>query len=656
MPSKKSLSSNQKYVLPLGFTLIILLMMGNVIYTVTQMRASSDLMFNTFESKNTNSSLLRVMSNAALSRSVVLGQMIDAGDPFVVDELNIKLNELATIFTFSREEFVAQKNLDPILSALLTKQGYISRDNVALQNKVYELLLDENKEKAMFIFHGETLPRQKAVLDVLKEMEEHQVVSTSKVLIASKKGYDDSLFSIMVFDTSTIFFSIFLAIYLLRKQKLNDKKLAAMATTDILTRLPNRFNFTSEIDNLILSKPYSTFAIIFFDIDYFKSINDNYGHDVGDRILKLVSAKLKSLVNEGDILSRFGGDEFVLLLQSISSVREAREVISEISSQLDSSFLIDGNEIFITLTMGVSVFPADGKSAKSLLNSADIAMYSAKESGRNCFQFFSQASRDKIEKDHAISHALHTILRNKNAYKELYMLYQPLVDMDTGETTECEALIRWTNTHGQEVSPEEFIPLAEKSNLIEKINLFVIDEVCKQQHEWQLSGAKDIRVNINLSGNKTIFRNLLSHLKENIIKYNLKPSLFGIELTERTLFDVSDETVKELGYWRNLGVKISIDDFGTGYSALNYLKKLPISTLKIDRGFISGLPEDMDDHALVKAIISLGHSLDLDIVAEGVETIEQLQFLKQYGCNSAQGFFLHHPLNSAQLKKLRLVA
>jgi diguanylate cyclase (GGDEF)-like protein len=652
MTTKKSPSPNQKYVLPLGFTLIILLMMGNVIYTVTQMKKSSDVMYETFNRQNVNNTLLRIMSQTALNRSTILVEMIHENDPFVIDELFLKFNELGATFAVARENFTNQDYLDKTLITLLDKQGDLSKVNVPKQIEIYELIAAGKKDKAMSLFADDMLHRQQEIFDILKAMEKHQTASINNFLLKSKSNYDDSLFSIMIFDTSTIFISIFLAIYLLRKQVLNDRKLAKLATTDILTKLPNRFNFTNCIDELISAKPSSTFAIIFFDIDYFKSINDNYGHEVGDQILKRVSNKIRSSLGEKDVLSRFGGDEFVLLLQSVNTEFEARKLISDLSSKLDTSFLIDGNDIFVTLTMGVALYPIDGDNSKSLLKSADIAMYSAKESGRNCYQFFSKESREKIEKDHTISHALHTILRNNNYNQELYLLYQPLIDANTNEITECEALIRWTNAMGEAVSPDEFIPLAEKSNLIEKINLYVIDEACKQQYEWQKSGVHNIRININLSGNKTIFKNLLDHLKQNIITYRLSPSLFGIELTERTLFDVSDDIVKELSYWRNLGVKISIDDFGTGYSALNYLKKLPVSTLKIDKGFIAGLPEDKDDHALVKAIISLGHSLDLDIVAEGVETSEQLEFLKKYGCDIMQGFYLHHPLNSMQMMRV----
>jgi diguanylate cyclase (GGDEF)-like protein len=656
MTTKKSPSSNQKYVLPLGFTLIILLMMGNVIYTVTQMKKSSDVMYETFNHQNVNNTLLRIMSQTALNRSTILVEMIHENDPFVIDELFLKFNELGATFAVARENFTNQDYLDKTLITLLDKQGDLSKVNVPKQIEIYELIAAGKKDKAMSLFADDMLHRQQEIFDILKAMEKHQTASINNFLLKSKSNYDDSLFSIMIFDTSTIFISIFLAIYLLRKQVLNDRKLAKLATTDILTKLPNRFNFTNCIDELISAKPSSTFAIIFFDIDYFKSINDNYGHEMGDEILKKYVHKLKSVINKTDILSRFGGDEFVLLLRNIDSKKEAEIFISELSKKLDASCVIDNNEIFLTSSIGVSVYSIDASDAKTLLKHADIAMYTAKESGRNCYQFFSLETQSKMEREHTISHALQTVIKNGNCDNELYLKYQPLLSIANNEINECEALIRWKTKDGAHIPTDEFITIAEKSNLIEKINLFVIEEACKQQKIWQKSGINNTRININLSGNKLIFANLLIQFNRIIKALDLSPSLFGIELTERTLLDVSDETIQSLKKCRDSGMKISIDDFGTGYSSLSYLKKLPITTIKIDKSFIAGLPDDKDDCELVKTIITLGHSLKLDIVAEGVETLEQLEFLKSHSCDILQGYYLHRPLEHKQITKLKLVA
>jgi predicted signal transduction protein with EAL and GGDEF domain len=377
---------------------------------------------------------------------------------------------------------------------------------------------------------------------------------------------------------------------------------------------------------------------------------------VGDKTLKKFSSILQENITSEDILARFGGDEFVLLLTHITSKKEAFDFIQNLSKTLEMSINIDNHEIFISASIGASLYPNDAKTTKALLKNADIAMYSAKQSGRNCFKCFSQEVSQTMDREHSITHALHTILKNNNKNGELFLKYQPLYNIKDGNIAEFEALIRWENSEGRNILPDEFIPLAEKSNLIEKINLFVINEACKQQSEWQKTKMNNIRININLSGNKIIFEKLLEQFNKNILEMSLSPSLFGIELTERTLNQISDETIQELDKIRKRGMKISIDDFGTDYSSLIYLKKLPITTLKIDKAFICDLTNNSEDKALVKTIIDLGHSLNLDVVAEGVETAEQLKFLKDHACNIAQGYYFNKPLNTEQVFQLKQVA
>ena len=644
-----------KNVLPLGFTLIIFIMVFTSYVVTSQMNKNSELIMETVEQHTYNNSLLVTMSQSALNRSIILIEMIQTDDPFLVEELFLKFNALATQFVVARNKLKNQK-LNPELQMLIDKQGRLQQINKPLLARVVELIQEDKKTQAVDLFNSEARPRQKVITKLIEKMVSHQSVATQNALGKIQHGSHKLFSNILIFNVSSVLISILLTLLILIKQKRGERKLSVLATTDTLTKLPNRLELLRSIDKLIATKPSAPFALIFFDIDYFKSINDNYGHDAGDAILRRFAAKIKSLIKEGDVLSRFGGDEFVLLLQSIKAEDEARFFVKMLSSKLDTSFVVNNEEIFISSSIGASLYLKDGDNAKSLLKMADIALYSAKESGRNCYSFYSKEVSKQLEKEHAICHSLHSIIKNNNKNKELYLMYQPLLDVKSGDIKECEALIRWNNEKGESISPDEFIPLAEKSNLIEKINSFVVDEACHQQSQWQQEGINDVRININLSGNKVIFPKLLTQFKANLHKLNLKPSLFGIELTERTLFEISDATINELDELRKQGVKIAIDDFGTGYSSLTYLKKLPITTLKIDKGFISGLPEDKDDLTLVKAIINLGHSLDLDIVAEGVETNEQLEFLHSYACNTVQGYFFHRPLKCEQISELKIVA
>jgi len=532
---------------------------------------------------------------------------------------------------------------------------------------IYESIQNDNIDRAKKLFINVTLPRQRINLDLIDQMVDLQFWLEQDKLSVSEESLVKNRSTIISLNGTILLASILISLFLLLKQYKDNRKLQSEATTDSLTGLPNRSRLIANMDEFIKQKPTHTFAVLFFDIDFFKSINDNYGHSVGDLVIQKFAKRIKIQTQRNDILSRFGGDEFVLLLRSIKSEDQAREFVAKLSSSLNTSFKFKDKEIFITASIGVSLYNQSCETiggcitSKSLLKQSDVAMYSAKKSGRNCFRFFSKEDSDKLANDYAISHSLHTLLKDDNnkAIEELSLVYQPLVKINHNEDIkECEALIRWKTDEGKDIPPNDFIPLAEKSNLIEKINYFVVDTACKQQSDWKKKGIANLRININLSGNRLVFKSTLTRFEDNMNKYSLQPGDFGIELTERTLFEISNETIKTLGKLRKLGMKISIDDFGTEYSSLNYLKKLPITTLKIDKSFIAGLADDKDDQALVKSIISIGHSLQLDVVAEGVETIEQLNFLKNNACNTVQGYFFHKPLNSNLIPdlKLKLVA
>ncbi len=655
MPIKNHVPLFYRNILPVGFTIIILLMVTSSILTVFKMDERAKNNVKSASQQNLNSELLGSMSKSVLQRTLILVEMLQTRDPFKNDELFLELNATGTDFALARARFESQE-LEPRLQKLLETQAHVITINEPAINYFYELIQQENFKKAQSIFTDVTFPRITINLNLIQELTDNQYWVEQESVERSKKANEKDLAWITTINLISIIMSIILTVYIIRRQKINDKLLSVQAVTDSLTKLPNRESFIHNIEQQIKTEPDSTFAIVFFDIDYFKSINDNYGHEMGDEILKKYVHKLKSVINKTDILSRFGGDEFVLLLRNIDSKKEAEIFISELSKKLDASCVIDNNEIFLTSSIGVSVYSIDASDAKTLLKHADIAMYTAKESGRNCYQFFSLETQSKMEREHTISHALQTVIKNGNCDNELYLKYQPLLSIANNEINECEALIRWKTKDGAHIPTDEFITIAEKSNLIEKINLFVIEEACKQQKIWQKSGINNTRININLSGNKLIFAKLLKQFNHLIKVLDLSPSLFGIELTERTLLDVSDETIQSLKKCRDSGMKISIDDFGTGYSSLSYLKKLPITTIKIDQSFIAGLPEDKDDRALVKTIITLSHSLKLDVVAEGVETIAQLEFLKSHSCDIAQGYYFHHPLEHKKYSKLKMVA
>ncbi len=651
-----------KNILPISFSFIISIMICTSLFAVWLMQNNSDEILDAMSQQNLSHKLIKTMINEADNRSNIIFEMLHTDDPFVNDQLFVELNNVATNFTLARNEFIKQSH-NHSCKPLLATQGEISKINAPLQLKVYDLLLKGEREQAIDLFENTALPKQKeinVILEELSDMEFDLYKTTTKDL---KKNSEVLLNTIVSFDLLGVFLSILLTFYVIKKQRSNDERLAYMANTDTLTNLPNRGSLLKNIEDILLQSPLRPFALIFIDIDHFKNINDNYGHDIGDDVLLQFATILQRNIRPGDSLARFGGDEFVLLLRNVKTNKEAIAFTSRLAKQTDTAFFIKDNKIFITASIGVYYYDANDETtrpldASTMIKNADIAMYSAKKSGRNCSKFFSDEASKKRQREHDISYQLKTILKDGNIHDEMYLLYQPLLSIDdpNSQIKECEALLRWTTKSGERISPAEFIPIAEKSYIIEKINMVVIDMACKQQKKWRKEGVDDIRININLSGDKSIFINLLNYLQDKIATHGLQPSCFGVELIERSLFDMSPETISELKKIRDMGMKISIDDFGTGYSSLSYLKKLPITTIKIDQSFIAGLPNDKNDLALIKTIIQLGRSLNMDIVAEGVETKEQLNVLMENKCTSVQGYYFHKPLPPQKLASFKLVA
>lgn len=645
----------QNYILPIGFAAIICLMISAAFLTTDRIERKHQTITKIQLETNKTNELLVKLADAEYQRIILLFHIFQSNESFIVDDLAIDLNFRTVESAASRKEF-AQYDLTQNQNDFFTLQSKMSDQNIITINHLIDLLHDNKDEEAKLILKDKLLPKMRQLLRVIASLhKETNLVAKEKLLEIDKisKNVSENIFRInMLVITS----SFLLMLFLIRKQQQSDSSLSLLASTDKLTDLPNRDNFIQHIDQLILKEPDTQFSIVFLDIDYFKSINDNYGHEVGDIVLKLFSKTIRKFISDQDVLSRFGGDEFVLLLKHEDNFPNLKRLIINISNGLDTSFHIGTDEVFISASIGVCTYPYDGNNAKTLLKNADIAMYSAKQNGRNCYQLYSLDDSNKIDREHALSHALQTILKNKNSDNQLSLVYQPLVNINDKHFNECEALIRWKDTDGNLINTVDFIETAEKSNLIEKVNTFVIEEVCKQQARWQKEGIDDIRIHINLSGNKRIFSNLFGSLAQNVAKHNLSPKLFGIELTERTMYEISEETYDKLDHFRNIGMKISIDDFGTGYSSLSYLKKLPITSVKIDREFITGLPNNKVDIALVKAIITLAHSLDFDVVAEGVETQEQFDFLDSCECNIAQGYLLHKPMSPEKISELKLVA
>jgi diguanylate cyclase (GGDEF)-like protein len=428
-----------------------------------------------------------------------------------------------------------------------------------------------------------------------------------------------------------------------------EQDLLRMAHVDEVTKLWNRNTFNQHLAAALrqAQQQKQTLAVILLDLDNFKSINDSLGHHHGDVLLGLASSRLINLLGDKHIICRLGGDEFAMVLQHVDA--SALSLIAQsIIRLIAKPFTVDGDMLSITCSLGVSVYPDDAADSAALVRHADSAMYQAKLAGRNNYQIFTRDMQARLQR----RKALETGLRNAIDANELELHFQPLYATDDGQLQGAEALLRWHNAELGQVSPAEFIPIAEESNLILTIGDWVLRRACEHLREWQSQGLSLPHLSINMSPRQLRRAQLAQNIIDTIVASGADPHRIGIELTESTMMETTDTLIGELTQLQQCGVEISIDDFGTGYSSMAYLKRLPLNRIKIDRAFIQDLPHNDNDREIVAAMIAMSHNLGFQVTAEGVETTEQLEFLRQLGCNTVQGYLLGRPLHSNAFAQL----
>lgn len=430
------------------------------------------------------------------------------------------------------------------------------------------------------------------------------------------------------------------------EHKRNEEKLRHMAYHDVLTGLPNRRMFSKYLEATILQaeRGQRLLAVMFLDLDRFKTINDSHGHDVGDKLLQAVAKRLKISLRKSDILARMGGDEFTLLLTSINDIRDVEGIAEKIKQTMADSIQIGEQTFFVTTSIGISLYPMDGENPEVLMKNADTAMYQAKQLGRDTFQFYTPAmnSTAKEQLD------LENDLRLAQQRDELEVFYQPKMCLKSGRICGAEALLRWRHPEKGLISPVNFIPLAEETGLIVPIGEWVLRQACRDAQAWQAASLPAIRVAVNISVRQLMQTGLVETVATALEQSGLASRWLELELTESMLLEENDANRMLLQRFKEMGVTLSIDDFGTGYSSLSYLKQLPVDLLKIDQSFVQDLPHRREDAELVKNIITMAHGLQLEVIAEGVESEAQLVFLKNQGCDQIQGYLLHAPMPAVE--------
>ncbi len=428
------------------------------------------------------------------------------------------------------------------------------------------------------------------------------------------------------------------------------RRVEYLAFHDSLTELPNRAFFSRLLTQEMLQarRYHRSFALLFLDLDRFKTINDSLGHEAGDDLLKEIAARLNRSVRDSDIVARLGGDEFVVLLPEIRVSSEVAPVAEKILSAAARPFTLVGQEFRVTVSIGVTLFPKDGDDEQTLMKNADVAMYHAKEQGKNNFQFYS----DELNTNSLERLSLESSLRNALEHDQFRLYYQAKRDMATGQVTGMEALLRWEHPELGIIFPMQFIPLAEENGLIIPIGRWVFRTACQQNVAWQKEGFPALSMAINLSARQFIDEHLLDDITLALEETGMDPRLLEVEITESMVMHDMQQTIKILESLKQMGVRVAIDDFGTGYSSLSHLKQFPVDTIKIDGSFIHDLVRSTENQGLTKAIIAVGRSLGLRVVAEGVETVGQYDCLRGYACDEFQGFYGNEPLPAEQFAQM----
>ncbi len=430
----------------------------------------------------------------------------------------------------------------------------------------------------------------------------------------------------------------------LSERKIVESELEKRALTDSLTEVNNRFAYLKKMNSLLESSSIISnqvqHAVFFLDLDRFKQVNDTLGHTTGDLLLVEIAQRIRDLLEPKDILARYGGDEFVITLTNINHPREAAKFAEKVIREIEKPVLINNQEIFVSTSIGISIYPHDGDTTEELVNRADKAMYFSKQNGRNGFSFYFEDLNIDTRRVIVLDSELRKAIENH----DFTLYYQPKVNIELNKVVGLEALVRWNNEKLGFVSPGEFIPYAEETGLIIPISEIILEKACEDLAKLRLAGYSKLSIAINISSIHFQQQNFLDSIQKILEKNNTSAQNFEIEVTERTVMNSDEDTIRKLVRLKQLGFKLSIDDFGTGYSSLSYLVRFPLDYLKIDRSFIQHIVTLDDKQAVVDAIIQMAHRLNMQVIAEGVESVQQLNLLQEMGCDYIQGYYYSKPV------------
>ena len=550
----------------------------------------------------------------------------------------------------------AEVTLNSIGDAVLSTD---IKGNVTYLNAVAECMTGWSRAEAtgrplaevFNIIDGTT--RERSDNPMARAVRENKTVSlTANCILIRRDGYESPIedSAAPIHDRSRNISGAVIVFHDVSAARQMSLQLSHLAQHDSLTDLPNRMLLNDRLQQAIaMAKRHGyRIAVLFMDLDRFKHINDSLGHVIGDQLLQAVAARLERCVRESDTVGRQGGDEFVVVLSELEAAENAGISAAKLLAALTLPYHIGVHDICVPVSIGVSIYPDDGDNADSLVRNADTAMYHAKENGRNNYQFFKQEMNVRASERQFIEGGLRVALERK----EFSLHYQPKVDLGTGAVTGVEALLRWKHPERGFIPPAQFIPIAEDTGLILPIGQWVLREACKQSRAWLDSGFAPVPMAVNISAVEFRSKDFVESVRAILHESKLDPHCLELELTESVLMKHAESTVSMLKALKEIGVQLTVDDFGTGYSSLSYLRQFPVDSLKVDQSFVHEISSDKDDAAIVSAVISMGNSLKKRVIAEGVETREQLNFLTAEGCEEAQGYYFNRPMVADQFAKL----
>ena len=585
-------------------------------------------------------------ANSQTRAKTHLSNDADIRDPIVIDE------------SIYKEKIRAEIALNSISDAVICTDinGNIDYLNIAAE-KITGWTREEASgrpiNKVFKIINGTTRKPAVNPVDLVMQANKPRGLAADTVLIkrdCTEVAIEDSTSPIHNWDGQLT--GVVIVFHDVSEAKAMATKMAHLAQHDFLTNLPNRVLLNDRIAQAITlaNRHHTHLALLFLDLDNFKHINDSLGHATGDKLLRLVTGRLIECVRESDTVSRVGGDEFVILLAENKNSEDAGVSAQKILEALQALHLIGKSQLHITTSIGISVYPDDGIDAETLLKSADTAMYHAKGKGRNNYQFFKGEMNTRAVERLIIENNLRLALEKQ----QFILYYQPKVNLNTGQITGVEALLRWQHDEWGEVVPDIFVPVAEDTGLIIPIGRWVLRQACLQAKAWQDAGLQDITIAINISAQEFLQKDFVAGVRAVLIETGLAAHFLELEITESVLMRDAECSKNILQQLKKMGIKLAVDDFGTGYSSLSYLQRFPIDVLKIDQSFVQNIESAKDDGIIVSAIISMGNSLKLKVVAEGVETPSQFAFLKARQCEEGQGYFFSHPLIAENFAALLL--